>query len=269
MIINNKDIEQIWESLDKHFGNEKHIIDSTVQKFLSVPGCEENLKSLRQHYVEGKNAATGVENLGLDVKELLATMHMMKIPGSYRSELERSLASANKVRYTFADLDSHMEEMFRIHGHRLAGVSEPKPAAIVAKLGGVGRGEKPSNSDSQAASNSADPVKPVRGRGRSRGRGARGRGGHSPGNSQSTIITCELCNKNGHFTHTCRNYKNGPEVRQRLRDLNRCDACIIRKDQHPDECPNMDKICHRCYTPNHFAITCDGKHPGSWIKKQK
>ena len=54
LIINNKDIDQIWDSLDKHFGNEKHIIDSTVQKFLSVPDCEENLKSLRQHYVEGK-----------------------------------------------------------------------------------------------------------------------------------------------------------------------------------------------------------------------
>ena len=98
MIINNKSIDQIWASLDGHFGNEKHIIDSTIQKLLSVPDCEENLKSLRQHYVEGKNAATEVENLGLNIKELLATMHMMKIPGSYRSELERSLASAKKVR---------------------------------------------------------------------------------------------------------------------------------------------------------------------------
>ena len=191
---------------------------------------------------------------------------MMKIPGQYRSELERSLASAKKVRYTFADLDDHME-MFRIHGHRLADGSEPKPAAIAAKVGGVGRGVEPSNSDSQRAT-SPGPVRPNRGRGRSRGRGAKGRGSHSPGNHMSTI-TCELCNKNGHYTHSCKNYKGGNDVRQRLKDLGRCDACMVRKDQHPDECPKIDKLCYNCYTPGHYPITCDGEHPGSWLKKKK
>ena len=91
-----------------------------------------------------------MENLGLNAQGLLATIHMMKIPGQYRSELERSLASAKKVRYTFADLDDHME-MFRIHGHRLADGSEPKSAAIATKEGGVSGGVEPNNSNSQRA----------------------------------------------------------------------------------------------------------------------
>ena len=84
-----------------------------------------------------------------------------------------------------------------------------------------------------------------------------------------STITCELCNKTGHYTHICKNYKSGNDVRQRLRDLSRCDACMVRKDQHPDECPKLDKLCHNCYTPGHFPITCDGEHPGSWLKKRK
>ena len=266
LITNNKDIAEIWATLDKHFGNEKNIIDSTVQKFLSVPSCEENLKSLRQRYIEGKNAATGVANLGLDIDQLLATMHMMKIPGQYRSELERSLANAKKVKYTFADLDDHMEEMFRIHGHRMADGSESKSAAIAAKVGGVSREVEPDKSNLQKAT-SQSPAKPNRGKGKGRGKGARGRGGQRPGN-MSTII-CDLCNTNGHYAHTCRNIKNGNDVRQKLRDLGKCDACMVHKDKHPEECPQLGQLCYNCYTPGHFSPTCDGEHPGSWLKKTK
>ena len=112
--------------------------------------------------------------------------------------------------------------------------------------------------------NSAASAKPDRGRGR--GRGSRGRGNQTPRNFQSSTITCELCDKSGNFTHKCRQFKSGPEIRQRLKDLNRCDACLIHKEAHPGECPTLSTECFKCYESTHYHITFDGKHPGSWLK---
>ena len=93
LIINDENIAEFWKALDSHFGNEKRIADATINTLLSIPGCPNTIEGLKRHFIESKNAATEDINLGLDIEQLLATMYMLQIPGDFRSELERSLAS--------------------------------------------------------------------------------------------------------------------------------------------------------------------------------
>ena len=117
LVVNNRDIADLWKSLDAHYGNEKHIVDTTINSLLSIPRCPNNIASLEKHFIDSKNAATNVANLGLNIDQLLASMYMLQIPGDYRSELERGLTNKKLDKYTFEDLSVLMEEMLRFHGH--------------------------------------------------------------------------------------------------------------------------------------------------------
>ena len=56
----------------------------------------------------------------------------MMVLGQFRSELERSLASKGKGKFTFVDLNVLIEEMLRVHGHQLTDDTEDsnKPVEI-------------------------------------------------------------------------------------------------------------------------------------------
>ena len=154
--------------------------------------------------------------------------------------------------------------MLRVHGHQLTDDSEDKPVEFGVKMGGVSNGKDDNKSVSQQKGGSAAATKPDRGRGRGRGQ-QRGRGNYPFRLDQRNYVPCELCGKHGHLMHECNQFKHGPEVRQKLKNLNRCDACLIHKNDHV-ECPKLMKQCPKCYSNLHYSITCDGKHPGSWIK---
>ena len=55
-------------------------------------------------------------------------------------------------------------------------------------------------------------------------------------------------------------------MRQRLRDIGRCDACTIKEADHGTVCPTADHYCDNCGSLGHYRMTCNGlEHPGSWI----
>ena len=93
---------------------------------------------MEKHFIDSKNAATNVANLGLNIDQLLASMYMLQIPGDYRSELERSLTNKKLDKYTFDDLSVIMEEMLRIHGHQLSNDAtgdSKTPVELEVKMG--------------------------------------------------------------------------------------------------------------------------------------
>ena len=64
----------------------------------------------------------------------------------------------------------------------------------------------------------------------------------------------------------CTEHRHGPEMRKKLKEINRCDVCLVTADNHSSECQKANFPCKTCYSRDHETITCDGNtHPGSWI----
>ena len=79
---------------------------------------------------------------------------------------------------------------------------------------------------------------------------------------------CQVCDK-FHLMVYCEEFKHGPEMREKLKELNRCDACLVKKEQHGEKCFEIRFPCRYCKSKEHETITCDGKnHPGSWLKNR-
>ena len=80
---------------------------------------------------------------------------------------------------------------------------------------------------------------------------------------------CQLCGKL-HYLMYCTEYRHGPEMRAKLKEINRCDVCLMIADNHGTECQKASYQCKTCYSKDHETITCDGStHPGSWIINRK
>ena len=69
-------------------------------------------------------------------------------------------------------------------------------------------------------------------------------------------------------------YKHGKEMREILKRLDRCDACLNKKQHHLKKCYNINRgkrpKCCYCGKVDHETITCDGgEHSGSWIINER
>ena len=87
--------------------------------------------------------------------------------------------------------------------------------------------------------------------------------------SQSNYYTpCLLCGDTQHWFKFCQTKPHGKEMRDLLKSLNMCDACLTPKDMHGVKCIELRYPCKHCKSFEHETITCDGySHPGSWIKQ--
>ena len=79
-------------------------------------------------------------NLGLEFEQFLASVYMLKVSDVYRADMERTLLNKGKSKYNFTDLRVLVQEMMRIHSHKLNKKSlqqESPSAAIPVNLGSV------------------------------------------------------------------------------------------------------------------------------------
>ena len=121
LIIQDASLEDLWRALDSHFGNEQNIIDATVKSYFDLARPIKNINKFEEFFVQSKNRAASVVDLGHSPEELLAAYFMLQIPGEYRSELEKKLSikrdregKNNNTRYKFADLSPLVDEFVRI-----------------------------------------------------------------------------------------------------------------------------------------------------------
>ena len=92
--------------------------------------------------------------------------------------------------------------------------------------------------------------------------------GSNTNNVAGSPMYCYICCKKGHIAAYCHSYACGPNMRTRLQELGRCDACLILENVHDTTCRTENVECAKCKGFGHMAITCNGeKHPGSWILK--
>ena len=81
---------------------------------------------------------------------------------------------------------------------------------------------------------------------------------------------CYICGKKNHRMNQCRTYNRGPVMREKLRQLGRCDQCLLDSKSHSDKCRIISNHCKHYGSRRHFGVTCDGTpHPGSWIVRMK
>ncbi|CAL4073743.1 unnamed protein product [Meganyctiphanes norvegica] len=82
-------------------------------------------------------------------------------------------------------------------------------------------------------------------------------------------LNCPLCDKQ-HLINHCMETKHGPEMREKLKSLDRCCACLVTKKPHDTSCIEIKEPCRYCRNKWHYLIICDSKkHPGSWLIKKK
>ena len=69
--------------------------------------------------------------------------------------------------------------------------------------------------------------------------------------------------------HNCDQFKHGKDMREKLKALDKCDACLTNKADHEKECTKSRFQSAYCRSYQHETITCDGgTHLGSWILKE-
>ena len=306
LINRNASFDTIWKALDDFYGNAKNITDATLTSFFSIPKPGNNIQEITEHFTKIKNQCSTVMALDLTAEQLMTHYYLLQIPGQFRSELESKCPSDN-YKYTFDILSPKVDEVSRLRKHQqndnqlscnignteitaAAGFTEKSKFPLSGnKTDHKEQNHRPNphnnkNTNSNQNSNqnqgynqnynqNHNQNQGYNQRGRDRGgrfdNVARGnaRGG---GGGARPKFKCYLCEGEGHVASWCHRIAPGPDVRRRLKELERCDACLVHKDDHTTVCKSHDHECRACYRVGHFAATCNGaSHPGSWVFKKK
>ena len=112
-------MEALWKQLDNHFGNKHYIIDAAIKAYFELESPEEDINKFEKFYIQSKNRGANLLDLDHDPEELLTAYFMLKIPSTYRSEIEQKLNNTkadreDETKYTFDDLNPLVEEFIRI-----------------------------------------------------------------------------------------------------------------------------------------------------------
>ena len=290
LIDQDRDYTTIWEALVSSYGNEKRIIDATCKAFYSVNFPRANNKAVGAYIDTMKNRASNVKNLGLDLDNFLAQYIVSGLPGSYKADLMSKYAP-EETKITVDSIGPKIDQIFLNKDYQESddvscniGTTELTAAAAgIANTHTNSPESKPiPKTDQGNRGRGFDRGYGNRGRGFDRGRnqggrgfrgGLRGRGGGQPYDQRpQRILQCYICNRDGHIADFCLTYKQGQDMRKKLKDIGRCDACMDLEKDHKAVCDTVDMKCKSCGVKGHHHNTCDGpntNHPGSWILKGK
>ena len=295
LINRNQPFQVIWDKLKDHFGDQKRLTDATISDFFETSPPGNNMSEIASHFVKIKNRASNITALGLTVEQLLTHYYLLQIPGQFRTELEQRLGPETPAKLEFAAVEKAVEAISRTneynknHSSSFVGSVDDNITAAVGSTSNTKNQTKECEAASGSRTNSyrggrdgnrggRDNYRGGRdnyrgGRDNYRGFGGRGRGrgrGGFPYNPyKHADETCYICEKKGHLAFYCDQY-GAEDMRRRLRELKRCDACMVKVENHPDTCP-INKLCHRCGNTGHYLNTCgiESPHPGSYLSKSK
>ena len=289
LIDQDRDFTTIWEKLESSYGNEKRLIDATCRAFYAVGCPRANNKAVGTYIDTIVNRASNVKELGLDLDNFLAQYIISLLPGSYKADL-MSKYTDKEIKISVDSIAPKMDQVFLHNDYKEpddvscnVGTTELTAAAGIANAHTNPSESKPTpKTDHGNRGRGFDRGHGNRGRGFDRGRyqggrgfrgGRGGRGGGQPYDQRpQRILQCYICNKEGHIADFCFTYKHGQDMRKKLKDIGRCDACMDLEKDHKAVCDTVDVKCKYCGVKGHHHNTCDGpstNHPGSWILKEK
>ena len=247
-----QDFDKIWKALVEHFSNPKEITDSCISDYLNQPTPIDSMAALGKHFITMRNHAANILNLNLDLEEFLCHMYLLKIPGSFRSDLETHLPK-DKHKFKFEDIAPFVNNNVRVKRYKHEVVAALAPMQTnyqVTATPGIVQGGKTGSTFSSNPTNATGAIPKDRKR-------------------SSQYLICYICKSPGHKAGKCRAFTWGPGMRAKLQELGRCDCCLLPEKEHKATCrPLHNYSCNQCNQHGHINITCDGKpHPGSWVIK--
>ena len=112
-----QNFDKIWKALVDHYSNPKEITDSCIADYLNQPTPSDSMVELGKHFITMRNHAANILNLNLDLEEFLCHMYLLKIPGSFRSDLETHLPK-EKHKFKFEDIAPHVNQKVRVKRYK-------------------------------------------------------------------------------------------------------------------------------------------------------
>ena len=283
-------IDDILKQLDDYYKDPKQVTDVTINDLYKLRHPSYNMRELALHFTQFKNRAFNVLTLAHEPEQLLVAYYLTIIPGKFRAEIEHHL-DKKETKFKFDDLRPIVDRIVRINGHHptdqvpqtsyhintteeitaAPGVIKNTPSSFI---------NNPAQQGAQPQGNTTIPQQPQsqqqnhnQSGGGSQGRGAhgggrgrgRGRGSYNQSNSNKPKYPCQICQSIEHNTWHCKKFNRGSELREELKRLDLCVACLRPGPQHGTECGPV-RLCKVCENGKHFEFTCGGKgeiHPGS------
>ena len=287
-------IDEILKHLDAYYKDPKQVTDVTLNDLFKLRVPNYNMRELDLHFTAFKNRAFNVLHLKHDPEELLVALYLTLIPGKFRAQIEHYL-DKNKTKYKFETIRPIIDEIVRINGHDPSdqinqtsyNINTSEEVTVVPGAVRSIPNSYTNNPAQQYAPSQGNPTIPpppqglqqnyYQTGGGSQGRGAyrggrgrgRGRGYHNQSNFNKPKLLCKICQSSDHKSWHCTKFKKGAEVREELKRLNLCVACLRSESQHGKECQELE-TCRVCDNGNHYAFTCGGKgetHPGCQFTK--
>ena len=293
--------EELWAALDKYYGNKKNKTDATINGLFNIKKPSNVVDQISQHFTDFRNQCFNVLTLEHSAEELLTAIYLMQIPGVVRARIESNLPK-EQYKYTFSDLEPIMDDICRLENFQEK-ISNDQFSCSIADTQEITAAVGLPNHKPKFDSNNPSPQNPTsgnsqqsnaqggqnnghdnrgrggggyrgngfRGRGGARGRGMfYGQGGQRSQYQQQYVPFCYICKISGHGPYRCTAIEHGPEMRKRLKELQRCDVCLVHESGHGPSCA-LKFNCYKCAGP-HQSITCGGvsdKHPGSYVLANK
>ena len=195
----------------------------------------------------------------LDGEKYIFQIYLLKIPGEFRADLEHHLPKEQN-KYLFNDIAPCVNKNIRAKKYSYNPDTQVKSyqptATITAAPGVVAQSNNTNQGNNNNQGNNTNQTNNTN------------QGGSSNNQSGKNKLTCNICGKKNHRMSQCKTYKSGPEMRDMLQQLGRCDQCLLNSKDHLANCRSLASPCRVCGDTTHYSITCDGgQHPGSWVTK--
>lgn len=255
----------VVEVLKRRFGNQDIIKHSLHTELRNLPMSSDKVVDLRHTLESVERICRQLETLGVDLDQALTTMTIEeKFPKGVLLKLyeEKSAAASwntKTLRQRLEKLVGLREEVGRIHNENIHRTPQEKHSL---------RGKPPFNRNQREKHdntfNTFAVVSPSRGSANPRGRG-RGMHRGPTTNIPNQFSPCYLCG-GSHLNANCTNYKDIETRKRRLRELQRCFACLgfgheASQCERPAWCLQCDAQHHQVLCPRNVVEALSNNAP--------
>ena len=247
--------DEIWEGLRKKYGVPWLQTRDAVSQMFDIEAPSEDHNDIEKYINKRRDALRALKRLEINLEQAIVNDTLNNLPESVRDKLDDKLQPIyDDYKMTFEQFADQANRILKTGDRRSLRTSRTVKynAGVQANYSNGNRHEAKSNRYDNRAQQQKIGEKPK---------------------YKNQPKQCSLCDTkpSEHSTSWCKNYKAGPESRQRLEHLGRCRACGVKKTYHGENCI-VNKYMHCRYHPNeqHWQYTCDGsEHPGGqWTAKK-
>ena len=282
-------IDEIWDHLDSIYECEATIAEEAVCNIFKEPAPKATIEDVDRHWYRTAGHIKSIKELGFTGENLIINYTIQTLPLAYQECLENELTKMypGQVKYTWKEAQKAYaasigkKKAKAKNGQVIVNTlqqgqsflptekSQEAPPNTEGSGGGKNKKKEQNAPQPQTQVFYSAPTQQPHYNQQQTNYGARGRGGRGRGRGWGYSrpfqpAFCQLCpsGSNTHEIWYCTVYKTAEQKRERLRAINRCQACntpMNRGTAHT--CKDVFCKWHGQY--GHLSWTCDGNnHPG-------